>query len=177
VAKEKFQLVGTSKSKEENAYYIQSKEKFWGLIEKSKIGKRYEPSEFNQFTKDTGVGFCELVFNKIVPKDKDLKQDLELVQAGVADFVNYLESANKPEIIAFNGKTAAGWFFEYIDNKTVTNKPGKYLKNIAPDFNFGKFNRNYNGVEIYILPNTSGVAAKYWQEAPWLEFWNKIATK
>lgn len=174
MAKEKIQIVGTSKSKEQNAYYIQSKEKFWGLIERSKHGIRYEPEEFNSFSQKTGVGFCELVFDKIVPKDKDLKEDLAMVQSGVDDFVNYLKSNNKPDVIAFNGKTAAGWFLEYIDKNEITKRPGKYLNSIAPEFDYGKFPRLFNGVQIYVLPNTSGVAAKHWKEQPWLDFWNEV---
>lgn len=172
--KEHTQIVGTSKSKEDNAYYIASKEKFWGLIAKSKINKRYEPSEFNQFSKDTGVGFAELIFDITVPKDKDLKNDLDLVAKGITGFVSYLNLSNAPKTIVFNGKTAAGWFFQFIDTGKVDKRPAKHLKETFPDFNYGLCPRQYNGIRIYILPNTSGAAAASWDEKPWLDFWNSL---
>jgi G:T/U-mismatch repair DNA glycosylase len=168
------QIVGTSKSKPGKEYYISSKEKFWGVIAKSKINKRYEPGDSDQFSNDTGVGFAELVFDIIVPKDKELKNDLNLVTSGITGFVAYLKLPNAPKTIVFNGKSAAGWFFQFIDKGKIDKRPAKYFKEAFPDFNYGLCPRQYNGIKIYVLPNTSGAAAATWDEKPWLDFWNSL---
>lgn len=172
--KETIQIVGTSKSKSENGYYFDSKEKFWGLVEKSKIGKRYEPLEFNQFTNETGIGFCELVFDNIISNDKKIKEELDYLRKGIPDFITYLKGNVCPNQIVFNGKSAAGWFFQYIDTGDIDKSPAKYLKKIFPEFKYGLCERGFNGIKIWILPNTSGAANATWDSKPWLDFWNSI---
>ena len=59
-------IIGTSKSKNQNGYYIEAKEKFWGLLHKSGVTNQLlEPSEFKTLTEKHGIGLSELAFGHI----------------------------------------------------------------------------------------------------------------
>ncbi len=173
--KEHTVIVGTSKSMNENAYYIKSKDKFWGLIFKSGLTNyQMKPEEFDAFTQRTGIGFTELVTNKIESKDSKLKGNLELVATGLNDFIEYLNSNKAPNRVVFNGKTAAGWFFQFLDKGKLDKRASSTMNKVFYDFQYGKLPRYYKNTELFVLPNTSAVARKYWDEKPWIEFWTMI---
>ena len=167
-------IVGTSKSNNYNGYYFGALDKFWGLINKSGFNDKYGPCEYKKFTKDTGIGFDELVNKKIVSSDEELKQNLGFVQDGIKKFIKRQKNIKR---IVFNGKNAAGWFYQYIEKKDKINKSGSSYFN-KNNFKYGKQSKGYNDTEIWVMPNTSGIST-YWKndngEKQWSKLWNTIA--
>lgn len=59
-------IIGTSKSKNQNGYYIESKDKFWGLLYKSGLTSSVlEPHQYQKLIDEYGIGFGELAFDHV----------------------------------------------------------------------------------------------------------------
>jgi hypothetical protein len=129
------------------------------------------PSDYAKFTASTGIGFWDLAYDNIIVDDKTLKEKPEVILNGLKFFVGILNSPKAPNRIAFNGKTAAGWFFYFLDHGKFVKNGNMAFKEIFPNFNYGRLPRSYKDTEIHVLPNTSGVASKYWDEECWIKFW------
>lgn len=167
-------IVGTSKSLDVDAYYVKPKKKFWSLIYQSGLTSRlFKPEEYREFSENTGIGFAELVYNEIIPKDKILKENLQTVTAGIQRFISMLNSDKAPKRIVFNGKTASGWFFQFVNTGKIDERPGRYFNSTFKNFKYGKLPNNYNGIEIFVMPNTSG-RATIWDADPWINLWMQL---
>src|SRR6056297_144646 len=158
-------IVGTSKSKQTDAYYIKAKDKFWGLIYQANLinemNRPFYPEEYKIFNEKTGIYFYEFTDN-IVSSDKALKEsELRKIERGVKELLKILDDTNAPQAIALNGKTAAGWFYQYIKEFSIRKNPGNYY-NKKLKGNYGKITI-YNKTEIWVLPNTSGAASGHWK--------------
>lgn len=171
-------IIGTSKSKKEDAYYIKSTDKFWGLIYESGLSENYiQPEEYRKFNKETGIDFYELAQSNIIKNDKQIKNKyLVNIQEGIVTLLTLLNKEDAPDFIVFNGLTSASWFFEYLDKKYITKKPTKFYNKKYPA-KFGQISI-YNKTKIFVLPNTSGVARGFWirynGQERWIEFWKYI---
>ena len=179
-------VIGSSKSKNENAYYIESKDKFWGLIKSAGLTKDLlSPFEYRVLTNEYGIGFGELAFdyvflgeqieNEAVANDKLLNDQIEILNIGIPKLVKHIKEL-KPKRIVFNGKGTAACFYEYLKKGKVEKIKASYVKEL--NFSYGKVD-TWNGIEIWMLPNLSNAAGKYWKEDNgeqlWLNFWKTVA--
>jgi G:T/U-mismatch repair DNA glycosylase len=165
-------IIGTSKSFAVKGYYIKAKERFWGTMHQANFTDvQIDPYEYKEFSLSYGVGFDEIVRGKIIPKDSELKANLPMIENGLKKLVKRLKSDQHLTYIAFNGKTAAGWFFQYLDSKKIRKNPTKAI----PDHkNFGKKAFDFYGKKIYVLPNTSYQAKSSWCPEEWQSFWKEV---
>jgi len=165
-------ICGTSKSRSEDGYYIKEKDKFWGLIHAAGVTSRQlMPGEYREFQQ---YGFCifELV-STIIPQDKLIplndKQKNEILNTP-----KEIASRN-PNRVFFNGKKAAEWYLQALVRGNIRKKGYPLTKNL----NYGKqtdLNQKFNldlKYDIFILPNTSGSASRYWNREKWLEAWKE----
>ncbi len=178
-------VIGTSKSKNQNGYYIEAKDKFWGLLFKGGATPRlYEPSEFRLLSDLHGIGFSELAFeqshfgdneSRAFSNDQQLKNEIDVLTAGIPLLMNHLDKV-KPKRIVFNGKTAASLFLQFIDKKEILEVNAKHIN--QKGLNYGNIGI-WNGIEMWMMPNMSGAAGKSWKdeqgELKWLSFWKLIA--
>lgn len=177
-------IIGTSKSKNQNGYYIEAKEKFWGLLHKSGVTTQLlEPSEFKTLTEKHGIGFSELAFDHIhfgdpeketYSNDSLLKKDIEVLQEGTPQLMKHLLEV-QPKRIVFNGKTSASIFLQQMDLNKVEEVSAKYVN--LKGHTYGHIGQ-WQGIEMYMLPNLSAAAGKSWKDdhgaEKWLQFWQSI---
>lgn len=185
-------VIGTSKSKNSAVYYLDSKNKFWGLIHKSGITpKLLEPTEFKELIDKYGIGFGELAFDHVflgedlenvsITNDKSLNDQLDSLNNGVPKLIQHLHNI-KPKRIVFNGKSAASVFYQFLNNNKIDKVSAAYAN--EQGFQYGKIGV-WNDIEIWMMPNMSNAAGKSWNddkgEENWLKFWeiisNEIAPK
>lgn len=178
-------VIGTSKSKNQNGYYIEAKDKFWGLLFKGGATPRlYAPSEFQLLSELHGIGFSELAFQhsyfgnnelNAFSNDQQLKNEVDVLTTGIPLFIEYLNKV-KPKRIVFNGKTAASLFLQFIDNRPSLEVNAKYIN--QKELSYGNIGA-WNGIEMWMMPNMSGAAGKSWKdeqgEQQWLSFWKMIS--
>ncbi len=159
-------VCGTSKSKEEDCYYIKEKEKFWGSLHKARITEdKIVPCDYRELGKKYGIYLTEIV-DEIVSQDQYIK--VEQVKEGLEKLLPFIER-EKPKRILFHGKRAAAWFWQWTNkNKKITKSTGHITKKF--DYGF-QLNWTYNNTKIYILPSTSGAAGRWWDEDKWIEAW------
>lgn len=175
-------VIGTSKSKNSAVYYLDSKNKFWGLIHKARVTpKLLEPNEFKELIDKYGIGFGELAFDHVflgedlenvsITNDKSLNDQLDSLNIGVPKLIEHLQKI-KPKRIVFNGKSAASVFYQFINNNKIDKVSAAYAN--EQGFQFGKIGV-WNDIEIWMMPNMSNAAGKSWKddkgEENWLKFW------
>jgi len=177
-------IIGTSKSKNQNGYYIEAKEKFWGLLHKGGATTRLlDPSEFQTLTEKHGIGFSELAFGHIhfgeeekltFSNDGKLKAEIQVLQEGTPQLMKHLRDI-QPKRIVFNGKTAASIFLQQNDLNKIEEVSAKYAN--LKGHTYGHIGQ-WNGIDMYMFPNLSGAAGKSWKddqgEERWLQFWQSI---
>jgi G:T/U-mismatch repair DNA glycosylase len=179
-------VIGTSKSKNEFGYYINSKKKFWGLIYQSGLTPRLlEPNEFQILTDQYGIGFSELAYHHIflgesdkndaLPNDEMLNDQLTIINEGIPGLIQFLKT-RKPKRIVFNGKAAAAAFYQFMNHGKVEKVSAAYVNELG--YKFGKIN-TWNEIEVWMLPNLSNAAGNSWisdeGEKNWFQFWEMIA--
>ena len=178
-------VIGTSKSKNELGYYIDSKKKFWSLIHSAAITPQLiEPHQYKKLIVDYGIGFGELAFdhvyfgeeleNESISNDKDLSQQLHVLNTGIPQLIQFLIDT-KPKRIVFNGKTAVSAFYQFIKKGKVEKLKAGFVKELG--FDYGKID-TWNGIDVFMMPNLSNAAGKYWNEDKgeerWLSFWKMV---
>jgi G:T/U-mismatch repair DNA glycosylase len=178
-------IIGTSKSKNVDAYYVEAKEKFWKLIHLSGLTQRqYHPEEY-RLLQVAGIGFAELAFHhqvlgenmNAVPysQDRQLNDDLEVIRKGIPDLQKFILESGAKRIV-FNGKTAISAFFEFNETGTVEILNSQYVRNKG--WEYGACT-TWKGIEVYMLPNLSATASAEWKkqngELHWMELWRKLA--
>lgn len=179
-------VIGTSKSKNEDGYYFDSKKKFWSIIHSVGITPRLlEPTEYQTLTDKYGIGFSELAFdaiffgedseNETFKNDAQLNKEIEQLNQGIPKLINHLNKI-KPKRIVFNGKSAASAFLEFLIKGKLDKLSSSYVK--EKNYQYGKID-TWNGIEIWMMPNTSNAAAKYWKsdngEEKWMTFWEMVS--
>lgn len=177
-------IIGTSKSKNIDAYYIEAKEKFWRLIHLSGLTPRqYLPEEY-RLLESKGIGFAELAFHHQTlgknaedvsfSQDKQLNEEIDVVRRGIPDLQNFiLESAVKR--IVFNGKSAMSAFFEFDETGHLESLNTQYAR--MKGWEYGLCT-SWKGIDVYMLPNLSATASAEWKkhngEVHWMRFWKSL---
>ena len=139
-------VVGTAAgrtSAERRQYYAGPGNRFWPTLHAvGFMPRRLAPSEF-QSLPSYGLGLTDL--NKTqAGMDKDIGEyDLRGFRAKILQ--------HKPKVVAFNGKKAAAVF----------------LQRPTREISYGKQAEQIGVSEVWVLPNTSGAASRYWDESYW----------
>jgi G:T/U-mismatch repair DNA glycosylase len=179
-------VIGTSKSKNAAVYYLDSKAKFWGLLHKSGVTPHLlEPTDFNQLIENYGIGFGELAFdhvflgddleNESIKNDKAINEQIDSLNIGIPKLMKHLLSI-KPKRMVFNGKATASSFYQFVNNNRIEKISTSFAN--EQGFAYGKIG-DWNGIEVWMMPNTSNAAGKSWKdekgEETWLNFWGIIS--
>ena len=178
-------IIGTSKSKNSAGYYFDSKKKFWGLLYNSGLTpKLLEPTDYKSLINDFGIGFGELAFdhvflgedieNESIRNDKTLNEQIGKLNIGIPKLINFINDT-KPKRIVFNGKSATSSFYKFLKTGKVEKVSAAYSNELG--LNYGMI-ENWNGIEIWMMPNTSNAAGNSWNndkgEERWMNFWKMI---
>lgn len=134
-----------AKSAEVGAYYAGPGNRFWPILLETGLTPRLlAPEEFAS-VREFGIGLTDMAkdasgADSSLPRDAD---DPEALRAKIARF--------QPRALAFNGKRAAKVFFGRAGIEI-----GRQPESIGP-------------TAIFVLPSTSGMATRYWDQSPWFE--------
>lgn len=133
------------RSAEVRAYYAHGSNRFWRVLADTHLTPRQlDPSEYPLLT-EFGIGLTDLA-KYYRGADSGLADgDLD-----VAGFRERIDLA-RPNILAFNGKTAAGLA----------------LGSGSPVL--GRQKVSFGETIVFVLPSTSGRAGGYWDPLPWRE--------
>jgi len=167
-------VCGTSKSKQEDRYYIKAKNKFWrSLYEADITDRQLKPREYRILGKKYGIYLTEIVDPEkyIINGDKDI-EPFHLGD-GFEKLFGRIED-EKPTRIGFVGKNAATWFYRYLNGIELAkcNHPvhGRTRRNLG---DYGLLDWKYDPlqltveIEFWLLTNTH----RQWKKEIWLDFW------
>ncbi len=149
---------GTTSAKE-SFYYARSGNQFYSILHKPGFThKELSPKECFEICQYR-IGLTDLVHNQS-------GNDNELDDANY-DVIGFTEKSKKyqPKYVAFNGKKAAAFVLGY---------KGK-TKHV--EFGLQKDQTIIGKSKLYVLPQTSGSARKYWDEKYWFELREKYLQK
>lgn len=134
-------------SAQKGAYYAHPQNKFWNTLHAVGLTDRLlKPEEF-PILPDYGIGLTDMAKN-VFGADASLPRSAD-DPAGLHQRI----SLHRPLIVAFNGKRAAQVFFRHqFDSRQV---------------DYGPANQTVGDTAIFILPSTSPLAVRYWDEGPW----------
>ena len=147
-------IVGMAASAESarcGAYYAHPGNRFWPtLYEVGLVPERLEPGAFRRLL-DFGIGLTDLCkVQSGADRDLDARHlDAAAVRAKLA--------RHRPAVAAFNGKTAA----RLTLGRTVA---------------YGPQDDVLAGVPLFVLPSTSGRAARYWDISWWQALARRVRT-
>jgi TDG/mug DNA glycosylase family protein len=131
-----------NRSKEVGAYYAGRGNLFWDVL--FRVGltpRKLEPQDFLTLP-DYHIGLTDLAKHR--HGNDDVLQASDFDREGLRSRI----AAVKPLALAFNGKRAAKEF------------DGSYT-------HFGRQANEIEGVAVFVLPSTSGMARKHWEESYW----------
>ncbi len=115
--------------------------KFWPMLHKTGLTPRLmRPDEFRDLPA-LGIGLTDLA-KYYSGADAGLRPDDDDVSALIAKIERH-----RPCLLAFNGKRAA---------TRVLGRCG-----------YGEQPNRLAGARVFVLPSTSGLAVRFWDEAPW----------
>jgi TDG/mug DNA glycosylase family protein len=138
-----------AKSAARTAYYADSSNQFWSVLQQVGLTpQRLTPDDF-LILPEFGLGLTDIA--KIV-SGTDAK--LPLGAFDVPAFVASIRHC-QPDMVAFNGKTAARIFYGFPSRRRL-------------DYGLGPLVPNFP--RIFVLPSTSGNARGYWNLQWWQEF-------
>ena len=126
------------------AYYAGPGNKFWPMLHKIGLTpSRLDPLDLPDLVR-FGIGLTDMAktasgADAALPRGAD---DPRALRAKIARY--------RPRALAFNGKRAAGVFF-------------------ARAVAYGRQDATLGGTAVFVLPSTSGLAVRFWDEAPWFE--------
>ena len=125
------------------AYYAHPGNRFWRILHEAGFTpRRLDPEEFRKLP-DFGIGLTD-----VVKHASGQDADLSPADFDPATLHAKIERA-APKRIAFTSKRAA--------------LEGAGLRAAA----YGPQGEHFAGAEIWVLPSTSGLAVKFWDERPW----------
>jgi len=135
------------KSHEVAAYYANPRNKFWKVLHATGFTPLLlSPNDYPILPK-YGLGLTDLVKTRHGNDNTLTDGDFDI------DGFNKRIFVHKPKAIAFNGKTAA-------------------IKFLRKPVNYGRQTELIGSTVIFVLPSTSGLASRYWDE----HFWHEFAT-
>jgi TDG/mug DNA glycosylase family protein len=136
-------------------YYAGPGNQFWPVL--ARVGltpRQLAPSEFRELPK-CGIGLTDLAKNVSGADEHVAESDFD-----VESFRHAIENA-APRALAFNGKRAAGVFFD---------KPTR-------EVSYGRQPEDIGETAIFVLPSTSGSARGYWDESHWSDLAEFVRSK
>ena len=143
-------MAAGTQSFERQAYFAGDGNKFWRTLNDIGLMDRVlEPHKFVEVLK-SGIGLTDLIKSQH-GQDRAVKasdNDRVVLQSKIEKY--------QPEILAFNGKKAAQLYF----NKKV--------------INYGEQPEKIGKTRIFVLPSTSGLAARFWDIAYWKDVANQV---
>ncbi|MDE0305698.1 MAG: mismatch-specific DNA-glycosylase [Albidovulum sp.] len=138
------------RSAETGNYYAGPRNRFWStLFEIGLTPYRLEPKDFAKLPK-FGIGLTDLA-KKYSGSDSRLRIEDDDPSSLLAN-INRI----RPPVLAFNGKRAAKSFLE------------------TERVSYGRQKYGVGDTVIFVLPSTSGAAARYWDIRYWHELANLI---
>jgi hypothetical protein len=170
-----FIILGTSKSQNHKAYYIQERFKMWAMLFVGGIipyywenAQEHLANGTTEFTQRFNFEFHDLI-TEIEANDSDIKWDSHRQE--IEKKISSIENNSKITHILFNGKSAAS-----IYNLVLSNEPKKEslsgFKKHRKLLEYGLMNLKSNKI-CYCLPNTSGRGTSF-DEFPWLHAFKQI---
>jgi hypothetical protein len=166
-------FVGTSKSKEKDAYYIAPlyQAKFWGTLKEAGItDTQIEPEDYRQLGKKYGIYLTEIVNpdEHIVNGDSNITPPQ--IESGMETLIGRIKSHN-PNRIALKNKNAATWFYRYCEGKEVTTTDDPKHKRDKNRWEYGLLDWDYYGADYYLLPTMA--YEMLYDEEEYLNFWEE----
>jgi len=162
-------VVGTSKSKEQDAYYIYHNNRFWGTLHEAGItDAQLKPEEYRRLGDEYGIYLTEIVDpdEYRVASDSDIEP--HQVESGLETLTKGIASHN-PDRIAFVGKNAATWFYRYYTDKEITHSQSPGHKNDRQNLQGVELDWNYFSLDYFMLSNTH----RHWDKDVWMDFWQE----
>ncbi len=124
------------------AYYAGPGNKFWDVLHRTGLTpRRLAPAEF-PLLPEFGIGLTDMA-KHYAGADAGIRRSHDDPAALAAKIARF-----RPAILAFNGKRAAKAF-------------------VGGDIGYGRLDLTPDGTVLFVLPSTSGAAARYWDEDPW----------
>jgi TDG/mug DNA glycosylase family protein len=134
-------------SARKGAYYAGPGNRFWPTLHQIGLTPRLlAPDEFATLPQ-YGLGLTDMA-KHVSGSDASLPRSADDPQA-IADKITRID----PDILAFVGKRAAQVFFRHHFHKTR--------------IDYGLQHEALGATALFVLPSTSGLAVRYWDEAPW----------
>lgn len=162
-------VCGSSKSKEQDAYYIYHNNRFWGTLNEAGItSAQIAPENYRQLGTEYGIYLTEIVDPDMYRVASDSDIEPQQIREGLEVLEQRIESHN-PNRIAFVGKNAATWFYRHINNKEVTHSQFSGHKTDRKNLHGLELDWDYKDIDYYLLSNTH----RHWNKEVWLDFWNQ----
>jgi double-stranded uracil-DNA glycosylase len=133
------------------AYYAGRGNRFWPILKLTSLVPELKPEDFARLL-EFGIGLTDLCKATFGP-DSGLRRS----HFDVGGFRRRIEE-NSPKIVAFTGKRAA---VEVLDTA-------------SSQLEYGLQDRSIGRSRVFVLPSTSGMAIKYWDERHWFDLARSI---
>ena len=128
------------------SYYPDNRNRFWSVLYRVGLTPRQLAPNEGKILPRYGIGLTTLIKDQPPPTGADFSQDWT-----VQGLIQKIENL-KPKTLAFNGKHAAQEFYGY-------------------SVHYGKQPELIDSTAVFVLPSTSGMARRYWNE----EYWRELA--
>jgi TDG/mug DNA glycosylase family protein len=138
------------------AYYADPRNRFWGVLQEVGLTPhRLKPDDFRGLPA-FGLGLTDIA--------KTVSGTDAKLPPGAFNVPAFMESIRRcrPNIVAFNGKTAARVFYGIPSRRQLDYGPGTLIPDFPP---------------IFVLPSTAGSAGRYWDLSWWQEFARRVAVE
>lgn len=162
-------VCGSSKSKQQDAYYIHHNNRFWGALHEAGItDEQIAPEDYRRLGREYGIYLTEIVDpdEYRVAKDSDIEP--HQVRDGLETLVERIES-HDPNRMAFVGKNAATWFYRYINDRELTHSQASGHKTDRRNLSGLELDWGYKGLDYFLLSNTH----RHWDKEVWWVFWER----
>lgn len=134
-------------SARKGAYYAGPGNRFWPTLYSIRMTPRlFAPEEF-ALLPTLGLGFTDMA-KHVSGSDASLPKSADDPQAVADKITRYT-----PGVLAFVGKRSAQVFFRHHFGKAK--------------IDYGIQKEVVGSTALFVLPSTSGLAVRYWDEAPW----------
>lgn len=126
------------------AYYAGPGNKFWPILQQTGLTPdRLDPRDLPDL-RQFGIGLTDMAKTES-GSDASLSKRADDAQA-VREKIEHFQ----PRALAFNGKRAGRVFFD------------------GAQMDYGQQTAKIGRTAIFVLPSTSGLAVRFWDEAPWI---------
>lgn len=165
-------VCGSSKSKQEDAYYIKKANWFWGILHSEGItDELISPERYRELGRRYGIYLTEIVNpdEHIVEQDGDIEG--YQVESGMRRLVERIEE-HEPKRIGFKGKNAATWFYRYFEDEELTASGESDHNADRRRLDYGALDWDYLNLDYYLL---TSLRAYHFDEDVWRRFWRSCS--